>query len=56
MRYICTLCGYIYNDEKESVPFEQLPDNWRCPACGAPKSRFRPVKDLPNIEDKLKKG
>ncbi|VFQ87234.1 unnamed protein product [Cuscuta campestris] len=36
--YICRDCGYIYNDRK---PFENLPDKYFCPVCGAPKRRFR---------------
>ncbi len=42
MRYICQICGYVYDDAKEKVPFAQLPDTWRCPLCGAAKSDFRP--------------
>ena len=44
-------CGYIYNSEKgckkskvpKDVPFEELPDTWRCPLCGASKEMFKPV-------------
>jgi len=42
MRYICSICGYVYDDAKEKVPFEQLPADWRCPLCGAMKSDFKP--------------
>ncbi len=45
MRYICQICGYVYDDDKEKVPFDQLPDDWKCPLCGAAKSDFKP--DLP---------
>ena len=44
-KYRCTICGYIYDDEKEKVKFEDLPDDWKCPACGAPKSLFLEVKE-----------
>jgi len=37
--FICTICGYIYNDP--NVLFEDLPDDWVCPICGAPKSAFK---------------
>ncbi|MCI9273038.1 MAG: rubredoxin [Clostridiales bacterium] len=37
--YICTICGYVYNDPDEA--FEDLPDDWVCPICGAPKSVFQ---------------
>lgn len=39
-KYKCLLCGYIYDDAKESVKFEDLPADWRCPICGADKSMF----------------
>ncbi len=41
MRYICQICGYIYDEEKEQIPFDQLPDDWKCPLCGAGKSDFK---------------
>ncbi len=40
MRFVCQICGYVYDEDKESVPFDQLPDDWKCPLCGAPKSDF----------------
>lgn len=42
MRYICMICGYVYDDAKEKVPFESLPNTWKCPLCGAAKSDFKP--------------
>ena len=48
MRYICQICGYVYDDEKEIVPFEQLPEDWKCPLCGAVKSDFKP--EVPKTE------
>ena len=44
MRYICSICGFVYDEDKEQVPFESLPDTWKCPLCGAPKSAFEPEK------------
>lgn len=47
-RYVCNICGYIY-DPAEGDPengiapgtsFEDLPDNWVCPACGVGKEHF----------------
>ena len=43
-KYRCLLCGYVYDDAKEKVKFEDLPDDWRCPLCGAPKSAFQEIK------------
>ena len=43
--YKCLACGYIYNPaEHDSVSFEDLPENWICPICGAGKSMFEEVK------------
>lgn len=41
MKYVCGVCGYVYDEEKEGVPFSELPDDWRCPLCKAPKSEFK---------------
>ncbi len=42
MRYVCTICGYVYDEGKESVPFRDLPKEWTCPLCGAAKALFEP--------------
>jgi rubredoxin/flavin reductase (DIM6/NTAB) family NADH-FMN oxidoreductase RutF len=50
-KYKCTLCGYIYDPAKgdpdsgvkPGTPFEQIPDDWSCPVCGADKSAFEKV-------------
>ena len=42
MKYVCHICGYVYDDAKEKVPFAELPDDWKCPLCGAAKSDFKP--------------
>lgn len=52
-KYKCTICGYIYDPENgdpdsgipAGTPFEELPDNWVCPICGAPKEQFEEVKE-----------
>lgn len=47
-KYQCTICGYIYDDAKEKVKFEDLPDDWTCPICGAPKAVFEEIKEETN--------
>ena len=42
-KWICQICGYVYDEEKEGVPFSQLPDSWVCPLCGADKASFSPA-------------
>ena len=47
-RWVCEPCGYVYdpakgdpeNGIKPGTAFEDLPDDWVCPVCGAPKSMF----------------
>ncbi|MEZ0575822.1 rubredoxin [Halodesulfovibrio aestuarii] len=50
-KYVCLICGYEY-DPAEGDPdngvapgtkFEDIPDDWLCPVCGAPKSEFEPA-------------
>jgi len=40
MKHICSVCAYVYDDEIEGVPFDELPDDWVCPICTADKSFF----------------
>jgi flavin reductase (DIM6/NTAB) family NADH-FMN oxidoreductase RutF/rubredoxin len=47
-RYVCSVCGYVYDPEKgdpdsgiaPGTRFEDIPDSWVCPVCGAEKSMF----------------
>ena len=51
-KYVCNICGWIY-DEAEGYPdegyapgpkWEDLPDDFECPLCGAPKEDFSLVE------------
>ena len=52
MKYVCKVCGYIYdpatgdpdNGIAAGTKFEDLPEDWVCPICGAAKSSFEPMK------------
>lgn len=52
-RYECITCGYIYDpgegDPPAGVPpgtrFEDLPDDWVCPVCGATKDLFERIPE-----------
>ena len=50
MKYKCTICGYIYDDDKEKVPFDKLPDDWKCPLCGARKADFKPLDEEKKVQ------
>ena len=39
-RYRCSVCNYIYDEDKKGIEFQSLPNSWACPVCGAPKTAF----------------
>lgn len=51
-KYRCTVCGWIYDPEKgdpdggikPGVPFEDLPNDYVCPICGASKDQFEKIE------------
>ena len=45
MKYLCTVCGYIYDENVEGVKFEDLADDWVCPLCGVGKSLLEKVEE-----------
>ena len=51
-QYVCVICGFVY-DEVEGLPeddiapgtkWEDIPDDWVCPQCGARKEDFEMVE------------
>jgi len=46
----CQVCGYVYDPEQgdpdsgiePGTPFEDIPEDWICPICGATKDQFEP--------------
>ena len=69
-QYVCSICSYTY-DEARGLPeagiapgtkWEDLPEDWKCPLCGADKSQFREkteqtkptaTPDKPHVEKEL---
>ena len=47
-KYMCDVCGYIYDPEDgdrsqgiaPGTAFEDLPEDWVCPECGVGKDQF----------------
>ena len=47
-KYVCVVCGYVYDPEEgdpdngvePGTAFEDIPDDWTCPICGAGKDQF----------------
>ena len=44
-QYLCSVCGYVYDEELEGISWENLPDDWICPGCGSDKSLFNRMDD-----------
>lgn len=52
-KWECTVCGYVYDPEEgdpengvaPGTAFEDVPDDWVCPDCGASKDLFEPLED-----------
>jgi glutamate synthase domain-containing protein 2 len=47
MKYECTVCGYIYDEDAEATPWGELPDDWECPVCSADTSHFEAKGEEP---------
>jgi rubredoxin len=51
-KWTCSVCGYEYDPEigdpdngvQPGTPFEDVPDDWVCPVCGAGKDLFEPTE------------
>ncbi|MFH2007705.1 MAG: rubredoxin [bacterium] len=51
MKHVCDVCGYVYDPEPgdpdggvaPGTSWEDVPDDWVCPVCGADKDSFSPV-------------
>jgi rubredoxin len=52
-KYICTVCGYIYDPEvgdpdsgvAPGTAFEDIPEDWVCPLCSVTKDDFEVYED-----------
>jgi len=50
-QYRCQVCGWVYNPAlgdpdsgiPPGIPFDELPEDWVCPLCGARKDQFKPI-------------
>lgn len=57
--WICEVCGWVYDPEEgdpdggiePGTAFEDIPEDWFCPVCGAMKQDFRLVEPGEEIDD-----
>ena len=40
MKYVCNLCGWVYDEEETGVKWEDLPADFTCELCGVGKDEF----------------
>ncbi len=56
-KFVCDVCAYVYdpasgdsqNGIEPGTAFEDLPDDWVCPICGAAKSMFTDTQEEANV-------
>ncbi|MET0187369.1 rubredoxin [Pseudonocardia sediminis] len=52
VQWLCVACGWLYDPDEgdpdsgiePGTPFEEIPEDWMCPICGATKSDFRALE------------
>lgn len=57
-KYVCKICGYVYDEDVESVAYDELDDSWKCPLCGAKKRFFekQTTENPPKAVQKIHKN
>ena len=62
-KYRCSVCGFVY-DEADGIPeagiaagtkWEDLPDDWACPLCGAEKAEFEKQGESDSVPEGKRK-
>jgi len=56
--WLCTICEYNYdpqlgdsdNDIPTGTSFDELPEEWVCPCCGAEKKQFVPYTETKDVD------
>jgi glutamate synthase domain-containing protein 2/rubredoxin len=47
VKYECGVCAYVYDEDAEGTPWDELADDWRCPICGAEEAPLADVAPTP---------
>ena len=53
-KFRCTVCNWVYDEEREKKKFVDLPDSYFCPICGSPKSAFVPEGVIKEEDESVK--
>ena len=59
MKYICDICGYVYDEElgdpengiEPGTEFDELPEDFECPLCGVDKDNFSELDEEDEYEE-----
>ena len=44
MKYICNVCGFVYDEAEQDVKWVELPEDFVCVLCGVGKEDFSPAE------------
>lgn len=52
MKYVCNVCGWVYDEQEgdasqnitPGTPWEELPEDFKCPLCFVGKEDFSPLE------------
>ncbi len=58
-KYVCTVCGFIYDEDDGDIesdiepgtPWDEVPEDYVCPVCGAGKDYFEEEIEMTDDED-----
>jgi methylamine---glutamate N-methyltransferase subunit C len=44
-KYVCSVCGFIYDGDQEGISWDAVPRDWACPGCGSDEFLFNRLDD-----------
>ena len=42
MKYVCDVCGWVYDEAEQDLKWDELPEDYECPLCAVGKDQFSP--------------
>lgn len=51
-KYKCNVCGYVFDEEEQGIPFSELKE---CPVCHQPASAFSIYEEIRQVKREEKK-
>ena len=44
MKYVCKVCGWVYDEDEQGTKWADLPEDFACELCGVGKDEFEPAE------------